>query len=68
MELGNRWIQARLAHPPHTQEALERTIPNPRFRRKRGEALWAIFADGPHETQDEDESSDGLIWNNAGSP
>lgn len=68
MELGNRWLMARLAHPPATQEALERTIPNPRFRRKRGEALWEVFRDGAHETQEDADSSDGLIWNNAGSP
>ncbi len=43
MELGNRWILARLTHPPRTREALERCIPNPRFRAKRGDALWAIL-------------------------
>lgn len=68
MELGNRWLMARLAHPPTSQEALERTIPNPRFRRKRAEALWAVFQDGPHETQGDGESTDGLIWNNPGRP
>jgi ribonuclease D len=68
MELGNRWITARLAHPPATREALERTIPNPRFRRKRLDALWAVFEAGPHETQDDGDSSDGLIWNNSGRP
>ena len=68
MEMGNRWITARLAHPPTTQEALERTIPNPRFRRKRGEALWEVFREGAHETQEDADSSDGLIWNNPGNP
>jgi hypothetical protein len=68
MELGNRWLLARLTHPPTTKEALERTIPNPRFRRKRLEALWEVFSAGAHETQEEQESSDGLIWNNPGRP
>jgi hypothetical protein len=43
MELGNRWILARLEHPPKTREALERCIPNPRFRRTRLDDLWAVF-------------------------
>ena len=43
MELGNRWILARVQHPPRTREALERCIPNPRFRRNRLDALWAVF-------------------------
>lgn len=43
MELGNRWLLARLQHPPATREALERTIPNPRFRRKRLDALWSVL-------------------------
>lgn len=68
MELGNRWLMARLAHPPATREALERTIPNPRFRRKRLDALWEVFSEGAHETQEEPESADGLIWNNTGRP
>ena len=68
MELGNRWLIARLSHPPVSQEALERTIPNPRFRRKRGEALWEVFREGAHETQESADSSDGLIWNNLGRP
>jgi ribonuclease D len=45
MDMGNRWILARVEHPPRTKEALERTIPNPRFRRKRLDALWALFKD-----------------------
>jgi hypothetical protein len=68
MELGNRWLMARLAHPPATKEALERTIPNPRFRRKRLDALWKVFSEGAHETQEDPESTDGLIWNNPGQP
>jgi hypothetical protein len=68
MELGNRWLIARLTHPPASQEALERTIPNPRFRRKRAEALWAVFSEGAHETQETQDPSDGLIWNNLGRP
>ncbi|WP_306590856.1 hypothetical protein [Geothrix sp. 21YS21S-4] len=68
MELGNRWLMARLAHPPLTKEALERTIPNPRFRRKRLDDLWAVFSEGAHETQETEDSSDGLIWNNPGRP
>ncbi len=43
MELGNRWILARLEHPPRSKEALERCIPNPRFRRTRLDELWAVF-------------------------
>ncbi|HJW71276.1 MAG TPA: hypothetical protein VJ486_00350 [Geothrix sp.] len=68
MELGNRWITARLTHPPRSLEALEHTIPNPRFRRKRGAALWEVFREGADETQPEDDSADGLIWNNGGRP
>jgi ribonuclease D len=44
MELGNRWILARLENPPRSKEALERCIPNPRFRRNRLEALWEVFS------------------------
>ena len=43
MELGNRWILARVEHPPKTREALERCIPNPRFRRNRLEELWEVL-------------------------
>jgi len=43
MELGNRWILARVEHPPKSREALERCIPNPRFRRNRLEALWDVL-------------------------
>lgn len=43
MELGNRWILARLQHPPRTKEALERCIPNPRFRHNRLDALWEVL-------------------------
>ena len=43
MELGNRWILGRLQNPPKSKDALERTIPNPRFRRKRLEALWEVL-------------------------
>jgi ribonuclease D len=68
MELGNRWLMARLAHPPASQEALERTIPNPRFRRKRIEALWEVFREGAHQTNGEAEAPDELIWNNSGRP
>jgi ribonuclease D len=49
MDMGNRWILARVEHPPHTKEALERTIPNPRFRRKRLDALWGVFQEGAPE-------------------
>lgn len=68
MELGNRWLLARLSHPPASREALERTIPNPRFRRKRIEALWEVFREGGHQTHGEPESSDELLWNNPGRP
>lgn len=43
MEMGNRWILARLEHPPRSKEALERCIPNPRFRRKRLDELWEVL-------------------------
>jgi ribonuclease D len=43
MELGNRWILARLEHPPATREALERCMPNPRFRRARLDAIWEVL-------------------------
>jgi ribonuclease D len=43
MEMGNRWILARLQSPPRTKEALERCIPNPRFRRKRLDELWEVL-------------------------
>lgn len=43
MEMGNRWILARLEHPPRSKEALERCIPNPRFRRKRLDELWTVL-------------------------
>jgi len=43
MELGNRWILARVQHPPRSKEALERCIPNPRFRAKRLDALWDVL-------------------------
>ncbi len=43
MELGNRWILARVQHPPRSKEALERSIPNPRFRAKRLDALWDVL-------------------------
>jgi ribonuclease D len=44
MEMGNRWILARLQHLPRSKEALERCIPNPRFRRKRLDDLWAVLS------------------------
>lgn len=45
MELGSRWILARLNRPPRTREELERSIPNPRFRRRRLEALWEVLGE-----------------------
>lgn len=45
MEMGMRWILARIQHPPTSREALERAIPNPRFRRKRLETLWEILGE-----------------------
>jgi ribonuclease D len=45
MEMGARWILARLHRPPRTREELERSIPNPRFRRRRLEALWEILGE-----------------------
>jgi ribonuclease D len=68
MELGNRWIMARLTHPPASREALERTIPNPRFRRKRLDALWEVFREGAHETKEDAAEADDVLWNNSGRP
>jgi ribonuclease D len=68
MELGNRWMMARLEHPPASLEALERSIPNPRFRRKRAAALWELFrgeAEHRAQTQESGEASDGVLWSNA---
>ena len=45
MEMGARWILARLHRPPRTKEELERSIPNPRFRRRRLDALWDILGE-----------------------
>jgi ribonuclease D len=45
MEMGARWILARLHRPPRTREELERVIPNPRFRRRRLEALWEVLGE-----------------------
>lgn len=55
MEMGNRWILARVEHPPRTKEALERSIPNPRFRRKRLDALWSVFQDGVASPSSDDD-------------
>lgn len=43
MEMGNRWVLERLQHPPKSKEALERCIPNPRFRAKRLDAIWDVL-------------------------
>ena len=45
METGNRWMLARILHPPTSKEQLERTIPNPRFRRKRLDTLWEVLGE-----------------------
>ena len=55
MDMGNRWILARITHPPLSKEALERSISNPRFRRKRLDALWEVFREGAHEQVKVDE-------------
>jgi len=47
MEMGNRWIMARIQYPPRSKEALERCIPNPRFRRKRLDELWEVLGGEP---------------------
>lgn len=52
MELGNRWILARLQNPPRSKEALERFIPNPRFRRKRLDALWEVLGSPSLQVED----------------
>lgn len=45
MELGNRWILARLQYPPKNRSALEKTIRNWRFCKKRIDSLWKIFTE-----------------------
>ncbi len=68
MELGNRWMMARVEHPPVSLEALERTIPNPRFRRKRAAARWVVLkGDVEHRagTQASPEGSEGVLWSNS---
>jgi len=45
MELGNRWITARLQYPPKTKAALEKTIKNWRFCKKRIDSLWEVFTE-----------------------
>jgi ribonuclease D len=45
MELGNRWIIARLQYPPKTLEALKKTIRNWRFCKKRIDSLWKVFTE-----------------------
>jgi ribonuclease D len=45
MELGNRWILARLQYPPKTCSALERTIRNWKFCKKRIDSLWKVFTE-----------------------
>jgi ribonuclease D len=45
MELGNRWIIARLQRPPKNQEALKKTIRNWRFCKKRIDSLWEVFTE-----------------------
>lgn len=59
MELGARWILARLNRPPRTREELERAIPNPRFRRRRLEALWEVVGDPNPVKVVDDESHHG---------
>lgn len=45
MELGNRWIAARIQYPPNTKAALEKTIRNWRFCKKRIDSLWKVFTE-----------------------
>jgi ribonuclease D len=45
MEMGNRWILRCVANPPKTMDALEKRIPNPRFRKKRIDSLWKVFSE-----------------------
>ncbi|MCL1893060.1 MAG: hypothetical protein FWG02_02330 [Holophagaceae bacterium] len=45
MELGNRWILARLQYPPKSAKALEKTIRNWRFCKKRIDSLWKVFTE-----------------------
>ena len=59
MELGARWILARLHRPPRSREELERSIPNPRFRRRRLESLWDILGEPDPVTLVEDDDGPG---------
>jgi ribonuclease D len=45
MELGNRWIAARMQCPPKTKAALEKTIRNWKFCKKRIDSLWKVFTE-----------------------
>lgn len=45
MELGNKWIIARLQILPATKDDLRRSISNPYFYRARIDDLWEIFSD-----------------------
>ena len=45
MELGNRWIIDRMQNPPKTKAALEKTIRNWRFCKKRIDSLWKVFTE-----------------------
>jgi len=45
MELGNRWIIDRMQYPPKTKAALEKTIRNWRFCKKRIDSLWKVFTE-----------------------
>lgn len=60
MELGARWILARLHRPPRSKEELERAIPNPRFRRRRLDVLWEILGEpDPVRLIDDEAAPDG---------
>ena len=45
MQLGNQWITARTRYPPKTREALEKTISNKRFCKRRIDSLWKVFTE-----------------------
>jgi len=45
MQLSNKWIIGRVQYPPKTRDALEKTIPNKKFSKRRIDSLWKVFTE-----------------------